>query len=199
MAIIERPAPTVPAPEGPPPQLVTPTTSLGVLRRPVESTGWRSWLFTVDHKRIGIMYGVAAFSFFVIGGIEALLIRAQLAGPDGKVLSADLYNQMFTMHATTMIFLFAMPMASALGNYFLPLQIGARDVAFPRLNALGVWAFVFGGIFINLSWILGGAADGGWFMYSPNSSVPYSPTNGIDFWLLGLQITGIASLTSPRS
>ena len=193
MAIIERPAP-VPA-IGPAPPAVTPSTSLGVFRRPVATTGWRSWVFTVDHKRIGIMYGVTALVFFITGGIEALLIRAQLAGPDGTVLSADLYNQMFTMHATTMIFLFAMPMAAAFGNYFLPLQIGARDVAFPRLNALGLWALIFGGIFINLSWILGGAADGGWFMYQPNASLPYSPTNGVDFWALGIQITGIASLT----
>ena len=94
-----------------------------------------------------------------------------------------------------MIFLFAMPMAAALGNYLVPLQIGARDVAFPRINAFGLWCFVFGGLFINTSWILGGAADGGWFMYAPNSSVAYSPSNGIDLWGLGLQITGIASLT----
>jgi cytochrome c oxidase subunit I len=193
VAIIERPAP-VPA-IGPGAPTVTPSTALGVFRRPVSATGWRSWVFTVDHKRIGIMYGVTAMVFFLIGGIEALLIRAQLAGPNGTVLSADLYNQMFTMHATTMIFLFAMPMAAAFGNYFLPLQIGARDVAFPRLNALGLWSLIIGGIFINLSWILGGAADGGWFMYQPNASLPYSPTNGVDFWALGLQITGIASLT----
>ena len=137
----------------------------------------------------------ARWSFFVIGGIEALLIRAQLAAPDGKVLSADLYNQMFTMHATSMVFLFAMPMAAAFGNYFLPLQVGARDVAFPRINAFGFWSFLFGALFINTSWILGGAADGGWFMYSPNSSVPFSPTHGIDIWALGLMITGIASQT----
>ena len=102
---------------------------------------------------------------------------------------------MFTMHATSMVFLFAMPMAAAFGNYFLPLQIGARDVAFPRINAFGFWTFLFGAIFVNLAWFLGGAADGGWFMYSPNSSVPFSPSNGIDFWVLGLLITGIASLT----
>ncbi len=192
MAIIERP---VEIGTGSPPALVTPSTTFGAFRRPVETTGWKSWLFTVDHKKIGIMYGVAAMSFFLIGGIEALLIRAQLAGPDGTVLSADKYNQMFTMHATSMVFLFAMPLAAAFGNYFLPLQIGARDVAFPRMNALGIWTFVVGAIFVNLSWFLGGAADGGWFMYAPNSSKPFSPTNGIDFWALGLQITGIASLT----
>jgi len=174
---------------------VTPASAMGVFGRPVSTSAWRSWLFTVDHKRIGIMYGVAAGSFFLIGGIEALAIRVQLAGPNGTILSADIYNQMFTMHATTMIFLFAMPMAAALGNYLVPLQIGARDVAFPRLNAFGFWCFLFGGVFVNTSWILGGAADGGWFMYAPNSSVPFSPTNGIDLWALGLQITGIASLT----
>ncbi|MFN3256111.1 MAG: cytochrome c oxidase subunit I [Ilumatobacter sp.] len=191
MAIIERPASDTLAFDAAP---VTPAASYGYLRRPVETTGWRSWAFTVDHKKIGIMYGVVAMTFFVIGGLEAGLIRLQLAGPDGSILSADKYNQMFTMHATTMVFLFVMPMAAAFANYMIPLQIGARDVAFPRLNALSLWVFVFGGIFLNTSWILGGAADGGWFMYAPNSDVPFSPTNGVDFWALGLQITGIASL-----
>ena len=101
---------------------------------------------------------------------------------------------MFTMHATTMVFLFVMPMAAAFANYFIPLQIGARDVAFPRLNALQLLVFAVGGVFLNTSWILGGGADGGWFMYAPNSVGPFSPTNGVDFWALGLQITGIASL-----
>ena len=190
MAIIERPT-TAPAVTGG--AVVTPSTTYGYLRRPVETTGWKSWAFTVDHKKIGIMYGFVAMIFFFVGGFEALLIRAQLAQADGTILSADKYNQMFTMHATTMVFLFAMPMASAFANYMMPLQIGARDVAFPRLNALSLWLFVFGGIFINTSWILGGAADGGWFMYAPNSSVPFSPTNGVDFWVLGLLITGVAS------
>ena len=175
------------------PAVVTPSSSYGYFRRPVQSTGWKSWAFTVDHKKIGIMYGVVAMVFFFVGGFEALLIRAQLAQADGTILSADKYNQMFTMHATTMVFLFVMPMAAAFANYMMPLQIGARDVAFPRLNALSLWTFVFGGIFINTSWILGGAADGGWFMYAPNSSVPFSPTNGVDFWTLGLLMTGVAS------
>src|SRR3954469_12318512 len=195
MAIIERPSAVPALPGGDVPQFVTPSTSLGVFRRPVSTTGWRSWMFTIDHKKLGMMYGVAAMFFFVVGGIEALLIRAQLAGPDGKILSASVYNQMFTMHATSMVFLFAMPMAAAFGNYFLPLQLGARDVAFPRINAFGFWCFLFGAIFINTSWLLGGAADGGWFMYAPNASLPYSPTNGVDFWALGLLITGIASQT----
>ena len=148
--------------------VVSPSQSLGAVRRPVNTTGWREWLFTVDHKKLGIMYGTVAFVFFIVGGVEALFIRLQLALPDGRILSADKYNQMFTMHATTMIFLFAMPMAAAFANYFLPLQIGARDVAFPRLNALSFWLFVSGGLILNASWFLGGAADGGWFMYAPN-------------------------------
>jgi cytochrome c oxidase subunit 1 len=128
MAIIERPS-TVPAlVGGATPQFVTPSSAYGVFRRPVTTTGWRSWLFTVDHKKIGLMYGCSAMFFFLVGGIEALLIRTQLAAPDNTVLSAGLYNQMFTMHATTMIFLFVMPMAAALANYLVPLQIGARDV-----------------------------------------------------------------------
>jgi cytochrome c oxidase subunit I len=190
MALIERPAQRALVPA-----VATPSTTYGVFRRPVESSGWKSWLFTVDHKKIGIMYGATALVFFLVGGFEALLIRAQLAGEEGQILSADAYNQMFTMHGTTMIFLFVMPVTTGLANYLVPLQIGARDVAFPRLNAFGYWTFLAGGLFLNSSWLLGGAPDGGWFMYAPNSSVPFSPSNGIDFWVLGLQITGIASLT----
>lgn len=169
---------------------------LGVFRRPTATTGWRSWVTTVDHKKIGIMYGVTAFAFFLIGGIEALLIRIQLAQPNQELLSAELYNQVFTMHGVTMIFLVIMPMAAAFANYLLPLQIGARDVAFPRLNAFSFWCFIFGGTFLNTAWIMGGAPDGGWFNYAPNSGVVFSPTVGIDFYALGLIITGIASLVS---
>ena len=195
MAIIERPTGDTPAVVTTTGTVATPTSSMGVFKRPVASTGWRDWVVTVDHKKLGIMYGVVAMFFFIVGGVEALLIRAQLAGPNGTVLSADKYNEMFTMHATTMVFLYVMPMAAAFANYLVPLQIGARDVAFPRINAFGFWCFLFGGIFLNTSWFLGGGADGGWFMYAPNSSVLYSPSHGIDFWVLGLQITGIASLT----
>jgi cytochrome c oxidase subunit 1 len=168
---------------------------LGVFTRPTSTTGWKSWLTSVDHKRIGIMYGAAALFFFIVGGVEALLIRVQLWAPRGTLLSADAYNQVFTMHGTTMIFLVVMPIGAAFANYLIPLQIGARDVAFPRINAFSFWAFLAGGIFINSSWFLGGGADGGWFMYAPNSTVTFSPTNGIDFWNLGLLITGIASLS----
>ncbi len=167
---------------------------LGVFARPTATTGWRSWVTTVDHKRIGIMYGVSSIFFLLIGGVEALLIRAQLAAPNGTVLSADAYNQVYTMHGTTMIFLAVMPLGAAFMNYLIPLQIGARDVAFPRLNALSFWIFLGGGIVLNSAWLLGGGADGGWFNYAPNNGVRYSPSHGIDFWNMGLLITGIASL-----
>ena len=166
----------------------------GVFARPTASTGWRSWVTSVDHKKVGILYGAAAAFFFLIGGLEAMLIRIQLATPNGKFLSADLYNQVFTMHGTTMIFLVVMPLGAAFMNYLIPLQIGARDVAFPRLNALSFWTFLGGGIVLNSAWFLGGGADGGWFMYAPNSGVVFSPTHGVDLWLMGLTITGISSL-----
>ncbi len=170
-------------------------TPTGVFTRPTAETGPRSWFTTVDHKKIGIMYGTAAIFFFIVGGVEALLIRMQLWSPRGTLLSANLYNQIYTMHGTTMVFLVVMPIGAAFANYLIPLQIGARDVAFPRINAFSFWAFLAGGVFLNSSWFLGGGADGGWFMYAPNSGVIFSPTNGIDFWNLGLLITGIASLT----
>jgi cytochrome c oxidase subunit 1 len=170
----------------------TPTT--GVFARPTNASGWRSWFFTVDHKKIGIMYGAVAMFWFFWGGVEALLIRLQLFKPNGGVLTAEQYNQIFTMHGTTMVFLVIMPLAAAFANYMVPLQIGARDVAFPRMNALGLWLFVFGGIFLNLSWFLGGGPDGGWFAYAPNTGVTYSPGTGMDFYSFGLQIAGIASL-----
>jgi cytochrome c oxidase subunit 1 len=167
------------------------TGSRGILQRPTATTGFWSWFTTVDHKKIGLMYGVSAFAFFVIGGLEALLIRAQLARPDGTVLNADQYNQVFTMHGVTMVFLVVMPMSAAFFNYLIPLMIGARDVAFPRLNAFSFWAFISGGLFLYTSWFLGGAPNGGWFGYAPNSTT--DPTVGMTFYALGLLITGISS------
>ncbi len=173
---------------------------LGVFTRPQGSEGWQSWLFTVDHKRIGIMYGAAALFFFLVGGAEALFIRLQLAAPNGSVIGAGTYNGVFTMHGVTMIFLVAMPMAAAFANYLLPLQIGARDVAFPRLNAFSFWCFLAGGLLLTSSMLIGGwfqnVPDGGWFNYAPNSGLLFSPHKGIDFYAVGLQITGIASLVS---
>jgi cytochrome c oxidase subunit I len=169
---------------------VTAPESRGV-RRPAALTGFWSWFTTVDHKKIGLMYGFVAFFFFIIGGLEALLIRTQLAQPDGTLLSADAYNQIFTMHGITMIFLFVMPMSAAFFNYLIPLMIGARDVAFPRLNAYSFWVFALGGLFLYSSPFLGGAPNGGWFGYAPNSTT--DPSIGMTFYAIGLIITGIAS------
>ncbi|MDE3152112.1 MAG: cbb3-type cytochrome c oxidase subunit I, partial [Gemmatimonadota bacterium] len=159
-------------------------------------SGIWSWLTTVDHKRIGALYLVTALTFFLIGGIEAEIIRAQLMHPNGTVVSADTFNQLFTMHGTTMIFLAIMPLSAAFFNYLIPLQIGARDVAFPRLNAFSYWVYLFGGIFINISWILGAAPDGGWFGYAPLTTMQFNPGLNIDFWVLGIQILGVSSLAA---
>src|SRR4051812_6067597 len=175
------------------PIIVTPEEP-ALLRRPRNTTGPASWFTTIDHKKIGILYGVTSFIFFLVGGIEALLIRLQLAQPNGRILSANAYNQVFTMHGTTMIFLVVMPLSSAFANYLLPLQIGAGDVAFPRLNALSYWVYILGGLFLYSSFLLGGAPNGGWFGYAPNTSVVgYLPGRGTDFWIFGLLILGIAS------
>ncbi|MBG9811675.1 quinol oxidase subunit 1 [Bacillus endophyticus] len=150
------------------------------------------YLTTVDHKKIAILYLVAGGFFFIVGGIEAMLIRIQLAVPENTFVGADTYNELMTMHGTTMIFLAAMPLIFALMNAVVPLQIGARDVAFPFLNALGFWLFLMGGIFLNLGWFLGGAPDAGWTSYASLSL--YSPGHGIDFYTLGLQISGAGTL-----
>jgi cytochrome c oxidase subunit I len=167
-----------------------------LFERPKTERGFWSWISTVDHKRIGILYGVTAFVFFSMGGIEALLMRSQLARPNGGLLTANEYNQLFTMHGTTMIFLVVMPVAAAFGNYFVPLMIGARDVAFPRLNAFGYWAFLAGGLFLYASFLFGGAPSGGWFGYAPQTIGHFNPGHGTDFWLIGLTITGVASMTA---
>ena len=165
------------------------------ISRPVNPTGIWSWITTVDHKRIGIMYGITAFILFLSGGIEATIMRLQLAGPELDIVSAAIYNQLFTMHGTTMIFLAIMPLSAAFFNYLIPLQIGARDVAFPRLNAFSYWTFLGGALMLKLSWI-GGATDAGWFGYAPLTSIDQNPGKGIDFWILSLQILGVASLGS---
>jgi cytochrome c oxidase subunit I len=158
------------------------------------ATGLLSWITTVDHKRIGILYGVSAFAFFVIGGIEALIIRLQLARPQAAVVGAETFNALFTMHGTTMVFLAIMPFSSAFFNYLVPLMIGARDVAFPRLNALSFWIFLFGGLFLNASFLVGAPPDGGWFGYASLTLRQYSPGLNIDFWVLSLQILGASSI-----
>src|SRR5438309_1099221 len=168
----------------------------GLFRRPTSTRGIGGWLTTVDHKRIGILYGVTALLFFLIGGSEALLIRLQLAKPNGHVLSAEQYNQLFTMHGITMIFLVVMPLGAAFFNYLIPLMIGARDVAFPRLNAFSYWVFLLGGLFLYSSFFLGGAPQCGWFCYAPLSTMGLPTTIGTLFYALGLQIVGVASLVA---
>ena len=168
-----------------------------VFWRPTAQTGLVSWLTTVDHKKIGFLYGVFALFFFLVGGFEALLIRLQLMFPNGTVLTAQQYNTMFTMHGTTMIFLAVMPLSAAFFNFMMPLQIGARDVAFPRLNAFSLWTFVAGAIIINLGWFMqDGPPDGGWVGYAPLSSKTYAPDHSIDMWVMGLQLLGVASIAA---
>ena len=165
--------------------------------RPTAQTGLVSWLTTVDHKKIGFLYGVFALFFFLVGGVEALLIRLQLMYPNGTVLTAQQYNTMFTMHGTTMIFLAIMPLSAAFFNFIMPLQIGARDVAFPRLNAFSLWTFVAGAVIINLGWFMhDGAPDGGWVGYAPLTSKTFAPDHSIDMWVMGLQLLGVASIAA---
>ncbi len=161
-----------------------------------EKTGLWSWITTVDHKRIGILYGATAFLFFLLGGLEAEVIRLQLAKPDNKLVTPEFYNQLFTMHGTTMIFLGVMPLSAMFFNYLIPLMIGARDVAFPRLNAFSYWVFLLGGLFLNSSFLFGAAPNAGWFGYANLTSKQFSPGLNVDFWLMGLQILGVASLAA---
>lgn len=164
--------------------------------RPVHATGVWGWMTTIDHKKIGVLYGITAFIMFLTGGLEALIMRAQLAQPEQGIVSPEVYNQLFTMHGTTMIFLAIMPMGAAFFNFLIPLQIGARDVAFPRLNAFSYWTFLAGAIMLKSSWFLGGAPNAGWFGYAPITGVAYNSGHGIDFWILSLQVLGIASLAA---
>jgi cytochrome c oxidase subunit 1 len=158
--------------------------------------GLWSWITTVDHKRIGILYFLSGLFFFLVGGLEALLIRLQLTVPENTVLSAETYNQLFTMHGLTMVLFAVMPMAAGAFNYMVPLQIGARDVAFPRLNAFSYWLFLFGALLLNASFFLGGAPDAGWFAYANLTSSQFSPGHGMDFYVLGLALAGAGSIVA---
>jgi len=154
-----------------------------------------SWLTTTDHKRIGILYIATSLLFFVAGGILALLMRAQLATPSEHFVTKSSYNELFTMHGTTMVFLVIVPILAGFGNYLVPLMIGARDVAFPRLNALSYWLFLLGGIVLYSSWFAsGGAPKTGWTIYPPLSTQAFSPGNGVDLMILSLHIVSLASL-----
>ncbi|PIC58897.1 cytochrome ubiquinol oxidase subunit I [Sporosarcina sp. P12(2017)] len=155
------------------------------------ATLW-DWLTTVDHKKIGILYLLGGLFFFVLGGIEAMIIRLQLITPNNDLVSAGLFNDLITMHGTTMIFLAAMPILFGFMNAIMPLQIGARDVAFPFINSLGFWMFAFGGLFLNISWLFGEVPDAGWTSYASLSL--HSPGHGVDFYAIGLQIAGGGTL-----
>src|SRR5579863_4703105 len=157
-----------------------------------EPRGLVRWLTTTDHKQIGILYIVTSFMFFIVGGVEALMMRMQLSVPNNNLIAPETYNQLFTLHGTTMIFLFVVPMMAGFGNYFVPLMIGARDVAFPRLNALSYWLFLAGGIvfYASLFW---NPPDAGWISTVPLAGIVYSPSGGEDAWIYLIHLTGLSS------
>ena len=185
--------------------VTTPSTVTGTEQRPVPQIGahqvtvprtsrrWIDWVMTTDHKRIGIMYLVLTFVFFILGGVEALLMRLQLGVPSNTLLTGEHYNELLTMHGTTMIFLFVVPVMAGFGNYFLPLMIGARDMAFPRLNALSFWLLLFGGIVFYATFFWQ-PPEAGWWSYPPLSSIQFSPSGGQDAWIFLIHLTGISSL-----
>jgi cytochrome c oxidase subunit I len=161
----------------------------------LEGGGLLGWLTTIDHKRIAALYGVSALVFMAIGGIEAMLIRMQLWSPNDHLISAGLYDQLFTMHGTTMVFLVVMPLEiGCFANFMVPLHVGARDVAFPRLNALSYWVFLFGAIMLHLGWLWGGLPNAGWFGYANLTSRYFSPGLNLDFWSIGLLILGVSTM-----
>jgi cytochrome c oxidase subunit 1 len=192
-------------------------SNLGLTRPDHNKSVLIDWLTTVDHKKIGIMYGAIALFFLLVGGIEALIIRAQLIVPENDLVTAERYNQLFTMHGTTMIFLAVMPLNAAFFNFLVPLQIGARDVAFPRINSFSLWTFVAGALVLNFSWLMQAFGELGWFTATGPTAgmtdfVPgmgwfgYAPLTerqftgvGTDFWIMGLQILGIASLSASMN
>jgi cytochrome c oxidase subunit 1 len=162
-----------------------------------------SWVATVDHKRLGLMYMTSAIIFFLIAGVMAMVIRAQLIVPENHVVGPQTFNRLFTMHGTTMVFLVGMPIIAGMSNYLIPLMIGARDMAFPRLNAFGYWIFLFGGILLYFSYLganglfgAGSAPDVGWFAYAPLTERAFSRGTSTDYWILGILVSGIGSIVS---
>ncbi len=164
-----------------------------------DSPGLKGWLGTVDHKKIGIRYIITAFIFLAIGGIEALTMRLQLARPDNALLSPEQYNQLFSMHGVTMIFLYALPILSGFSNYLWPLLLGSRDMAFPRLNALSFWLYVAAGIFLYVSFPIGAAPNNGWFNYVPNGAAEFDPGPNIDVYCLGMIFLGISTVVGSAN
>src|SRR5271157_1509210 len=179
------------------------TIALAGVHEPSRPVGvlLHSWVTTVDHKRLGILYILYAILFLVIGGIEATVMRIQLIVPHNHFVSPQVFNQMFTMHGTTMIFFVAMPILFGFGNFLIPLMIGARDMAFPRLNAWSFWLTAFGGLLLYFSFVggnglygAGTAPDVGWFAYAPLTATVFSPGHSTDFWTLGLLVSGFGSI-----
>ena len=154
------------------------------------------WVTTLDHKRIGLLYLATTGVFFLLGGLEALAMRLQLARPRATLLDPQTYNWLFTMHGTTMIFLVVMPLLLGLANYFVPLMIGARDMAFPRLNALSYWLLLFGGLLLYFSFLSASPPDVGWFAYAPLTERPFSTSPAVDYWILGLLVTGFGTIAT---
>ncbi len=154
------------------------------------------WFSSVDHKQIGILYICTALFFLLTGGLEAVVMRIQLIIPNNTFVGPQLFNQLFTMHGTTMVFLVGMPLITGFANYLVPLMIGASDVAFPRLNAFGFWLVPLGGILLHYSFLTGSAPNAGWFSYAPLSEKAYTSLQGVDYWLIALLVLGIGSVSS---
>ncbi len=159
-----------------------------------QRTSVYEWLTTTDHKKIGILYTISSFVFLAIGGLLALGVRSELAQPGLQFIDESTYNQLFTMHASVMIFWVIIPFLAGLGNYIVPLQIGAADMAFPRINALSFWMIPFSGLVVISGFLLGGAADAGWTAYPPLSSIKYSPGPGMNLWIVALILIGTSSI-----
>src|SRR5580692_2659763 len=177
-----------------------PVNAVGEAFRPISSR-LHEWVVTVDHKKLGILYILYALVFLVVGGIEATIMRIQLIVPHNNFVSPQVFNRMFTMHGTTMIFFVAMPILFGFGNFLVPLMIGARDMAFPRLNAWSFWLTVFGALLLYFSFVggfglygAGNAPDVGWFAYAPLTSQTFSPGHSTDFWTLSLLVSGFGSI-----
>ena len=173
----------------------------------IERTGLltkvHEWVVTVDHKRLGVMYVVAGLAFFLIAGLEASVIRWQLAAAGNTVVSPQVFNRLFTVHGTTMIFMVGIPIVFGFANYLVPLMIGARDLAFPRLNAFGFWVFLFGGLLLYFSFLggdglygAGSAPDVGWFAYAPLTGRAFSPGNSTDYWNLSILVMGFGTVAT---
>src|SRR5580700_11332156 len=167
-----------------------------VEREGKDSSFLLTWFSSVDHKQIGIMYICTALVFLLIGGLEAVAMRVQLIVPNNTFIGPRLFNQLFTMHGTTMVFLVGMPLITGFANYLVPLMIGASDVAFPRLNAFGFWLVPLGGILLHYSFLTGTAPNAGWFSYAPLSEKAFTSLQGVDYWLIALLVLGIGSVSS---